>query len=354
MKRKRMWYAILIIISPAVLFGLYVLGAILFATITDFAPDEKTEVDIEGEGSPISGDRFTVMIWNIGYAGLGADADFFYDGGEMVRSTRDDVQKYMEGIDGFVSSSGREVDFLLLQEVDQDSKRSYHINQYNSFKSSLPNHSASFATNYKVKFIAIPFLEPMGQVWSGLASFSKFKPESATRYQFPGNYSWPKSVFFLDRCFMVQRYKLESGKDLVMINTHNSAYDDGTLKEQQMEFMKSILHEEYDQGNYVIVGGDWNQCPPGFQFDKFAKKPETEYSQTNVPADYIPEWTWAFYPNTPTNRKVSEPYDSDETFTTVIDFFLVSPNIRVISTEGIDLDFAYSDHQPVKLEFVLE
>ncbi|NJM15622.1 MAG: hypothetical protein HC896_09855 [Bacteroidales bacterium] len=68
----------------------------------------------------------------------------------------------------------------------------------------------------------------------------------------------------LDRCFLLQRFGLSNGKQLVVINTHNSAYDDGTLRNLQMNYLKTILKNEQASGNYIIVGGDWNQCPPGF------------------------------------------------------------------------------------------
>ncbi len=68
-----------------------------------------------------------------------------------------------------------------------------------------------------------------------------------------------------------------------------------------------------------------------------------------MPAD----WKWVYANNVPTNRRVATPYDKSTTPTTVIDFFLVSPNIENISIENIDLDFQHSDHQPVKASFHL-
>ena len=351
---RRMWKIILLVLSPAILFGLYVLGVILFATITNFSPEETEKVEVEGKGGSIAGNSFTILIWNIGYGGLGANADFFYDGGEMVRSPKEDVEAYNAGINEYLQKQFGNIDFILLQEVDRNSKRSYGIDQFTAFQEMSDNYTAAFAANYKVKYVPLPFAKPMGRVHSGLASFSKFQPTESIRYQFPGNYGYPKSVFFLDRCFLLQRFSLENGKELVVINTHNSAYDDGSLKAQQMDCLKGVLAAEYEKGNYVIVGGDWNQCPPDFDFDKFASEPETEYTQSNVPGDYLESWTWAFDPNTPTNRKVSVPYAPGETFTTLIDFYLLSPNLKVERVEGVDMDFAWSDHQPVLLEFSFE
>ena len=348
-----MWLIILAILSPAILFGLYVVTVILYGTITDYSPPEKETVGVSGNSIPISGNEFSFVIWNIGYGGLGKDVDFFYDGGENVITDKELVTKYQEAIFDYVESNAG-LDFVLLQEVDIKSKRSHGTNQFESIGSLLTNHEAGHAMNYNCKFIPIPFTKPLGKIQSGLASYSKYTADETTRYSFPGNFSWPKRVFFLDRCYLLQRFSLSNGKDFVVINTHNSAYDDGSLKAGQMDYLKDRLEEEYAAGNYIVVGGDWNQCPPGFQFDKFAKSPEETQDQANIEADYLPNWRWVYDSSVPTNRKLSSVYDPEKSFTTVIDFYLISPNIDLINVEGIDQQFAYSDHQPVLMNIKLK
>ena len=72
----------------------------------------------------------------------------------------------------------------------------------------------------------------------------------------------PAGTYGLPLCL---RTHLTGGGELVLINTHNSAYDDGSLKKAQMEQLKVVLVEEAAKGNFVIVGGDWNQFPAGFE-----------------------------------------------------------------------------------------
>src|SRR3712207_7070413 len=44
------------------------------------------------------------------------------------------------------------------------------------------------------------------------------------------------------------------------INTHCSAYDKGgKMKLEQMKYLSQFIDSEYKKGNYVLVGGDWNQ-----------------------------------------------------------------------------------------------
>ncbi|MGB1248231.1 MAG: endonuclease/exonuclease/phosphatase family protein [Chitinophagales bacterium] len=351
---KKMKIAMLLF-APIALYGLYVIGVIIFGTVTNYSPDAEIDITAENVSSRVATDStFTFMIWNVGYGGLGAESDFFYDGGKMVRPEEGIVSQYVDGINEFLETE-KETDFILLQEVDIDSKRSYGTNEFAAFGKTLGTHERAHALNYKVKYVPMPLttVSPMGKVHSGLATYSKYQSENTTRYQFPGNYGWPKSVFMLDRCFLIQRIPHENGKEIIVINSHNSAYDDGTLKIQQMEYMKDILLTEYEKGNYVIVGADWNQCPPDFAFDSFSSGNSDGYAQTNIEADFLPEWQWVFDDSVPTNRKLSTPYTKGETFVTLIDFFLVSPNVKVENVEGVDLDFKYSDHQPVKMKISL-
>jgi len=77
--------------------------------------------------------------------------------------------------------------------------------------------------------------------------------------------------------------------------------------------------------------------------------------QTNIKKDFLPiDWQWAYDPTTPTIRSTSTPYESGKTFVGLIDYFLVSPNIKILETKGINLDFKYSDHQPVFMKIQID
>ena len=328
--------------------ALILAGLLLYGTLTDYKPAEKITLPADKTGIETAPSELNIAIWNIGYCGLGQEMDFFYDGGKTVFGPIAWAQTNLKGISSEISS-WQSQDFILLQEVDIDSKRSYKMNQKQFLNDVLPQHEGSLAINYKVSYLPFPFNKPLGKLHSGLVSFSKYNSIENTRYQFPGNYAWPKSMYLLDRCFLLQRYKTEHGKELVIINTHNSAYDDGSLKKKQMDYLKKVLLEEEAKGSYVIVGGDWNQIPADFNPDTF-KIGEEEYSQSAVEADYMPGWTWAYDGTVATNRKLEKPYDPAKTFTTVIDYFLVSPNIEVTEVKGKDLRFRHSDHQPIFLK----
>jgi endonuclease/exonuclease/phosphatase family metal-dependent hydrolase len=339
-------YLIIILLGSFLLFLIYI-------RVEDYRPPDQVTVS-ENDQAPELSDSSTLnlVIWNIGYAGLDASMDFFYDGGRQMRPAEEGVIRNMKGIVENLTPF-TEYDVVLLQEVDQGSKRSYHLNQYEVIEGHFPDHKAYFGMNYRVPFVPIPLKEPMGKVRSGLMTLSRPLPIRVVRHQFPGNYSWPMKLFMLDRCFLVNRYPLSSGRELLVINTHNSAYDDGSLRRGQMAYLKEFLLKEYGRGNYIVVGGDWNQSPYGLSPELPEHRFDTinlTYVEEGYPA---PDWNWAYDPMVPTNRRVSEPYDRSRSLTTIIDYYLLSPNIRVKYIKTVDLDFRYSDHQPVQLQVEL-
>jgi endonuclease/exonuclease/phosphatase family metal-dependent hydrolase len=193
----------------------------------------------------------------------------------------------------------------------------------------------------------------MGKVLSGLTTFSRYIPTSSVRYSFPGEYGFPKQLFMLDRCFLVNRYPLTGGKELLVINTHNEAFDPGQIRKAQMAYLRDFLLNEYRNGNYIVVGGDWNQSPPELKTAFTANKTDT--TQMVIPTDYLPaDWKWLYDNTTPSERNVLAPYDQSTTTTNIFDFFLVSPNILEASVEGIPLNFENSDHNPVRVRLKLQ
>jgi endonuclease/exonuclease/phosphatase family metal-dependent hydrolase len=360
---------ILIIAKCALLlplcFLIYIVASLAHATITDYAPPEITELTIDGHSTQriISNPNLTFLSWNIGFAGLGAKSNFYYDSnhsffftdGKMVRVPESYVSENLMGIRNFLDN--HRTDFILLQEVDKRSKRSYFKDHDALFLEDLKDYSHSFSLNYQVGRVIIPALQPWnayGMVESGLSSYSKYKPGTSTRYQYPGKYDWPDYLFHLDRCMSVQRYQTtqKMGKELVVINTHNSAYDNGKLKSKEMAYLKDFLLREYQEGNYVIVGGDWNQSPPKVSYEEVSRAggvaPISLNHPTNITTDFMPkDWKWAYDKTVPTCRSVADTLDYGVTPVSLIDFYLVSPNIEIVSVEGKNLKFEHSDHNPV-------
>lgn len=343
----------------------YVIGLLVYGTVTDFQPEEEIRLEpfAVGNGKNVVAPFLSLTIWNLGFGGLGRESEFFYDnghfffsGGKPTRTPLESVQKNVSGI--LTLTDTLDSDFYLYQEIDRSSRRSHSIDQVDTLADLLPDYSGVFAENFVAPYVPIPIFEPWhayGKALSGLTTYSRFPPRESVRLQLPGDLSWPTRVFSLDRCLLLQRYATADGKELVLLNVHNSAYDkNGELKTQQLAFIRDLMLKEYEKGNYVIAGGDWNMCPPYFRFDGFMPGRTQGYTQMNIPDNlFPPEWLWIFDATYPTNRKVKTTYVPGMTFVTLIDFFLVSPNVKVRDVKTIHLDFEYSDHQPVRMEVEL-
>lgn len=340
-----------------IIVGVVLLAAILFIgylTITEYNPAATETIEVQrADAAPaaFSGDTVTVLSWNVGYGALGEESDFFMDGGTQSRPESEDVvKKNMAGIADTVSQIN--ADFCFLQEIDSGSKRSYFQDEVAAM-TALPLYKASaYAYNYKCPYVPVPW-PPLGKVQSGLLTLSRCDIQEATRISLPCPFSWPLRIANLKRCLLVSRVPIEgSDKELVLVNLHLEAYDDGEGKIAQTKQLLDFLNAEVQKGNYVIAGGDWNQLFPGAE--EVYPNTHTDLWTPGVlnPADFT-GFSLLADTGTPTCRLLNQPYDPADTVNTqyyVIDGFVVSGNFQVVSTQTLDEGFAYSDHNPVLIE----
>jgi endonuclease/exonuclease/phosphatase family metal-dependent hydrolase len=343
---------------PAGLMCLLILlaaGLLGFLTLTDYRPPPLQELEIRGSNdTALPGKELVFLTWNIGYAGLGKEMDFFYEGGTRVRPSRELFEKYLNGIRDFLASRDS-AGFLFLPETDTWSKRTYYTDETEVLSRALPKYHPVFAKNYSCRFVPQPVAEPMGRVESGILVLSAAKPYAATRHGFSVNFPWPQSLFFLKRCFIELRYHLEGGKDLVVVALHNSTFDKGgKLRKVELHELSAFMNREVSKGNYVIAGGDWNSNPIGFDKSSIVSGDLAKDIEPPIDPGLLPGFRFVFDPTAPTNRDVNGPYVKGKTLTTIIDFFVVSPNVRVRSVRTISNGFEFSDHQPVEMKVTLE
>ncbi|MCR4676245.1 MAG: endonuclease/exonuclease/phosphatase family protein [Sphaerochaetaceae bacterium] len=323
-------------------------------SILEFRPADVEDLTVEsaknGTQKVEKGEELSLLCWNIGYAGLGKEMDFFMDGGTMSNpGSKDIVERYLSGIDSTID--GIDPDLVMLQEVDSSSSRTYKIDERKVLGEGYDY--SSFALNYSCLFVPIPF-PPMGTVHSGLYTMTDdLVMDEAQRYSLYCPFSWPVRVFNLRRCLMASYLPIEgSDKYLVLVNLHLEAYTEGDGRDLQTRQLLSLLEKEYEKGNYVIAAGDFNQFMPGSR----EIYPKTNSDWETVPIDdtLVPEgWTFAYDLSVPTCRSLNQAYDStDENFQYYsIDAMILSPNINVLDFETIDEHFENSDHNPILLKF---
>ena len=326
------------------------MGFVGYLTITEYRPDAVEPVQVAHAGVQTPGESITLMTYNIGYGGLGAQADFFMDGGSGVQpSSKAEVEGNLEGVAQILRENP--VDVLFLQEVDLDSKRSYGIDEQ-AFLQQSTQMSTAFAYNYNCNYVPYP-LPTIGRVKGGIVTMTHFAVSEAMRVSLPVPFAWPVRMCNLKRCLLVERVALANGKQLVLVNLHLEAYDDGEGKKQQTQQLMAFLTAEYATGNYVIAGGDFNQT---FPQNPYPVIDDENWAPGVLEADMLPEgWQFAVDTDAPTCRLLNKPFSGsyDDTQLYILDGFIVSPNVQVDDVSTLDTRFRYTDHNPVKLTVTL-
>ena len=332
-------------------------GLIGWLSIAEYKPEAVEELNFttRDENSPSlpQGESVTVLSWNIGYAGLGSNADFFMDGGENVKSSdRERVESNLQDIRELLYGESAP-DLILLQEVDVNSSRTYGIDQ----SACLTAGNAAHALNYSCPFVPFP-LPPIGKVNSGVFTTTDYAIDRAERISLPCPFSWPVSTANLKRCLLVSYLPIEgSDKQLVLVNLHLEAYDDGEGKIAQTRQLNEFIQSEYEKGNYVIAGGDFNQIFPG-SLEVYPNTHPELWEPGVLTEDMLPEgWSYAYDLSVPSCRLLNQPYDPADAENTqhyVIDGFILSPNVTLESVETLDEGFIASDHNPVLLRVTLK
>lgn len=338
--------------------GIIVLGLaaalVVFLTVNEYNPASVEDLAVSGRANvPLqAGSPLRVVTCNTGYGGLSADMDFFMDGGRTVNPPSEAaVQENLDGLGAQLQALGGSV--YLLQEVDLDSDRSFNIDEVAFYENAL-GLPGVFAYNYNCVYVPYP-LPPIGKVGAGLLTLTHLHAASAQRIALPVPFEWPVRTANLKRCLLVERIPVEgTDKELVLVNLHLEAYDNGEGKAAQTEQLSEFLEVEYLKGNYVIAGGDFNQTFPGAA--EFPAAAPESWVPGVIDSGSVPYgYSYVFDDSAPTTRVLNAPYTgSYETSQVyVIDGFIVSDNLQVLNVAVQDNAFRYTDHQPVVLDVLV-
>ena len=318
--------------------------------------------------------NYSALTYNIGFGAYTPDFSFFMDGGKSSwAKSKDSVKETIKGAGELVAS--KDPDFALVQEIDLDATRSYHVNEYSILKENIPAYNCVFAQNYDSAFLFYPFTQPHGKSKAGLALFSKYPITGSMRRSFPISTSFTK-FFDLDRCYSISRVPVDNGKELVIFELHMSAYGNSdAIREGQIRMLSEDMQKEYEAGNYVICGGDFNHDLKAADTQSKASDADNN-TQTGSEDSAEPE-SWAYpFPRSElpehfsfcldqlsedeknnlwnSARNADMEYVPGETYTVTLDGFIISDNVECTKYENVNTGYSYSDHDPVYMEFQLK
>ncbi len=303
------------------------------------------------------GEEYRIVSWNIGFGAYEDDYGFFMDGGtESWAWSRERLSANMMKIGAKLND--QKADFLLVQEIDTKSTRTYKMNELELLTDGLGQYTWDFAQNYDSPFLMYPLTQPHGRSRAGIATFSLFDVTSALRRSLPIEKGFSKFLD-LDRCYSVSRIPLKDGRELVLYNMHLSAYtSDPSTATNQLRMLLEDMQAEYEAGSFCVAGGDFNKDILGDSSVWFGKgDKEYTWAQPIPPETFDGVDVRLVAPldeadPVPSCRNADGPYHEGQ-YVLTIDGFLVSPNVEVRSSGVVDYQFRYSDHNPVYMTFVL-
>ncbi len=353
-KSKGVIHAVCITLAAVILLAA---SYLLYVVLSYYRVEDNLNLDITDKTTDIAptDQTLSLITYNIGFGAYSADYSFFMDGGTHSRALS--KQAVIDNTNGAVTAVLKEnPDFILFQEVDVKGTRSYAVNQTELIADAIPDFDSTFAQNYDSPYFLYPFNEPIGANRSGIMTFSRFDISTSIRKSLPIEQSLYKYLD-LDRAYSVSTVEVASGKKLMLYNVHLSAYtSDGSIADEQLKMLCEDMAAEYAKGNYVIAAGDFNKDMLG-DSSKYFTRTEGEFTWAKAFDNSLLPYGITSYSgsNAPSCRNADSPYRGDGTdFVLSVDGILASDNVECKQCNTLDLQFAYSDHNPVKFEFILK
>ncbi len=291
-----------------------------------------------------SGHEISITTWNIGFASLGARADLFIDGGHSLRAlSQAEIAAAANCIADTISEFSS--DIVLLQEDARGGFMTRGVDVHSKVARHLTDYAQCFWSDFNTLLTPKLF-----RINHGMAMFSRVNPAISTALTLPQD---PLYYYgFLKKYYggIMQKYTIAEQGTWVVINIHLSAFDDAA-RQRQLAVLFGYAVDEFNAGNYVVIGGDWNMRLANAEFPSDAKKSD-RFEVFDFPQAVLPKgWLLAADSTVPSLRAINAPYVKGETYTSIVDGFVVSPNVRVDAVKTHDLQFEHTDHHPVSARF---
>tara|TARA_Y100000746_G_C15453949_1_gene428452 strand:+ start:693 stop:1766 length:1074 start_codon:yes stop_codon:yes gene_type:complete len=222
-------------------------------------------------------ESISVMTWNIRF-GV-ARLDFALDAcGDRVIISKNEVITGLEGIAKKINDLN--VDVILMQEVDVQSKRSSYVDQVQWLLNNTGMNYGAYASKWKSQII---LADGIGRVDAGNLILSKWKLEEPKRHQLPlrGDQDGLTQLFYLRRNVVTAKVDMP-GTPFFAVNAHLTAFATDDTKQKHISGFKNILDDIVSSGYSFVAGGDLNAIPPN------ATKTNFCFEDQCSPGDYDP------------------------------------------------------------------
>ncbi|MEL6977196.1 MAG: endonuclease/exonuclease/phosphatase family protein [Pseudomonadota bacterium] len=301
--------------------------------------------------------RLRLVTWNLGYAGLGAEADFRAEGGRrLLPPSRRAVGRAIAQQTAFLAAEP--FDVALLQEAARRGPMTWWRDHLGALDAALPEAERWFLPDIATS--APP--APLGLA-HGAATYARAAPGAAPlearAHPLPSDAK--PLVARVRRRFGALEIRAPrpgaargAARAWRVFNLHLSAFDpEARLRARQLERLLVIAEAAYAEGDAVILGGDFNLAlaDTAFPHDPASARACLAWMRPFPQERLKPGWRLIADARIPSVRTVDQPYRPGVNMCAVIDGFIIAPNVAVERCEGVDLGFGPSDHQPVRATF---
>lgn len=305
------------------------------------------------------GNYYLIMTYDIGFGAYRNDFGFFLEGGKSFRARNEEsVIAAVCAMGEIINNTGP--DFVLLQEVDMDGTRSYHVDELEVMNRFIRGYHYVYAQNYDSPYLFFPPWQPYGANESGMVTYSRAEITSAMRRSLPIAEDLNQYTD-LDRCYSVSRIPVETedgeSKTLCIYNVHlSSRGSNREVRKRQLAMLYQDISADYRRGDYVICGGNFAQDLKGSATEAVHEWAEP-FDRESLPEGFALAYDKAGDLENvlqDTARSAAAPYVEGKVDTVTLDGFIVSDNITVNFYHHMEWKYEFSYHEPAIMQFKLE
>jgi len=242
--------------GAAIALGLSGLSLLIFynwATSGSYPTRRYAEVVSYSDPLTTPKDTFTVVSYNIGYLSGLTNNVAVERSAALFEQNLQQVIQVLQALDA---------DFVALQEIDLDSKRSFQVNQVTALVEALEMPVGAITINWDKNYVPFPYWPPtahFGRILSGQAVLSRYPIVKNDRIVLEKVASQPfyYNAVYLDRLAQVTEMQIRE-RSVILINLHLEAFDNPT-RLAQTQVVKDLA-ERYAQDYPVLLLGDFNSA----------------------------------------------------------------------------------------------
>lgn len=318
------------------LFDLLLISTGLFyfwAKSTNLDEDKYAELNSYPFNEKAPKDQYKIITYNIGYMSGMAN-------NQAVRPTKEFYNHHLQKVKKLLGNE--QPDIVAFQEIDFDSKRSYHNNQHDSLAHALEMPFGASAINWDKRYVPFPYFPPtvhFGKIVSGQSILSSYPITGQQRIVLEKVDSQPfyYKAMYIDRLAQVAKV-LIGEREIIIINVHTEAFDQHT-RINQIHYIYQLF-KKYAQKYPVILLGDFNT--------------DSHYKDTPIHLFYDDTNIGSACPAEKLSSQETLTYPTDKPIEQLDYIFFTNKDISSVEWKVLREFDEISDHFPVAMTFTLK